>query len=91
MTTVQKIINYCQEPRSTKEIAAYLGMNKDTIYTHLNNLQRNGIIEKRGDGRRRISPATFVVTRQAPKATESTENYENLVITHAHAPFGLHL
>ena len=91
MTTVQKIINYCQEPRTTKEIAAHLGMNKDTIYTHLNNLQRNGIIDKRGDGRRRIEPARFIVTRQAPVATESTEHYENLVITHAHKPFGLRL
>jgi len=91
MSTEQKIINYCQEPKTTKEIAAYLGMNKDTIYTHLNRLQRNNILEKHGDGRRRIAPATFVVTRQAPKATESTEDYENLVITHAHAPFGLHL
>ena len=89
MSTQQKIINYCQEPRTTKEIATYLGMNKDTIYTHLNNLQRNGIIDKRGDGRRRVEPARFVVTRQAPVATESTPEYENLVITHAHAPFGL--
>jgi len=91
MTTQQKIINYCQEPRSTKQIAEFLNINKDTIYTHLKNLQRNGIIEKRGDGRRRVAPAMFVVTRQAPKATESTEHYENLVITHAHNPFGLRL
>lgn len=91
MSTEQKIINYCQEPRSTKEIAEYLNMNKDTIYTHLNRLQRNGTIEKRGDGRRRVEPARFVVTRQAPVATESTPDYENLVITHAHNPFGLRL
>lgn len=91
MSTQQKIINYCQEPRTTKEIATYLGMNKDTIYTHLNNLQRNGIIDKRGDGRRRVEPARFVVTRQAPVATESTPEYENLVITYAHNPFGLRL
>ena len=89
MTTVEKIINYCQEPRSNKEISEYLGINKDTIYTHLNNLQRNGMIEKRGDGRRRVEPARFVVTRKAPVATASTEHYENLVITHAHNPFGL--
>ena len=91
MSTQQKIINYCQEPRTTKEIATYLGMNKDTIYTHLNNLQRNGIIDNRGDGRRRVEPARFGVTRQAPVATESTVDYENLAITHAHNPFGLRL
>ena len=91
MSTLQKIINYCQVPRTTKEIADYLGMNKDTIYSHLNKLQRNSMVDKIGDGRRRVQPARFVVTRQAPKATESTPEYENLVITHAHAPFGLHL
>ena len=89
MSTQQKIINYCQEPRSTQEIAEYLNMNKDTIYTHLSKLQRNGTIEKRGDGRRRVEPARFIVTRHAPVATESTDNYENLVIKHAHNPFGL--
>ena len=91
MSTQQKIINYCQEPRTTKELAEYCGINKDTMYTHLNRLQRNGIIDKIGDGRRRVQPARFVVTRQAPVATESTPDYENLAITHAHAPFGLHL
>ena len=91
MTTQQKIINYCQEPRTTKELAEYCGINKDTMYTHLSKLQRNGIIDKIGDGRRRVQPAKFVVTRQAPVATESTKDYENLAITHAHNPFGLRL
>ena len=91
MTTQQKIINYCQEPRTTKELAEYCGINKDTMYTHLSKLQRNGIIDKIGDGRRRVQPARFVVTRQAPVASESTVDYENLAITHAHNPFGLKL
>ena len=91
MTTQQKIINYCQEPRTTKELAEYCGINKDTMYTHLSKLQRNGIIDKIGDGRRRVQPAKFVVTRQAPVATESTKDSENLAITHAHNPFGLRL
>ena len=91
MTTQQKIINYCQEPRTTKELAEYCGINKDTMYTHLSRLQRNGIIDKIGDGRRRVQPAKFVVTRQAPVATESTKDSENLAITHAHNPFGLRL
>ena len=91
MTTQQKIINYCQEPRTTKELAEYCGINKDTMYTHLSRLQRNGIIDKIGDGRRRVQPAKFVVTRQAPVASESTVDYENLAITHAHNPFGLKL
>jgi predicted ArsR family transcriptional regulator len=91
MSTEQKIINYCQTPKTTKEVAEYCGINKDTIYFHLNRLQRNGIIDKIGDGRRRVAPARFVVTRQAPQATESTADYENLAITRAHNPFGLTL
>jgi predicted ArsR family transcriptional regulator len=91
MTTLQKIINYCQVPRTTKEIADHLGVNKDTIYSQLSNLQRNSMVDKIGDGRRRVQPARFVVTRKAPVATESTQDFENLVIKHAHNPFGLRL
>lgn len=89
MTTIDKIIAFCNTPRTTKEIADYLGLHKDTIYRNLNTLRRNNVLEKRGDGRCRVEPARFVITRKAPKATESTEDYENLVITHAHNPFGL--
>jgi predicted transcriptional regulator len=91
MSTLQKIINYCQVPRTTKEIADHLNVNKDTVYSQLNKLQRNSMVDKIGDGRRRVQPARFVVTRQAPVATESTDDFENLVIKHAHAPFGLRL
>ena len=89
MSTEQKILRYCIEPKTTVQIAEYLGLEKQSIYTHLNNLQRLGKMEKRGDGRRRVSPAVFVTVRQAPTATESTDNYENLVITYAHNPFGI--
>jgi len=91
MSTQQKILKYCIEPKTTVDIAQYLGLEKQSIYTHLNNLQRLGKMEKRGDGRRRVSPAMFVTVRQAPTATESTDDYENLVITYAHNPFGLRL
>ena len=91
MSTQQKILKYCIEPKTSAQIAEYCGMEKSSIYTQLGNLQRLGRIEKRGDGRRRVSPAMFVTVRQAPTATESTDDYENLVLTHAHAPFGLRL
>jgi DNA-binding IclR family transcriptional regulator len=91
MSTQQKILKYCIEPKTSAQIAEYCGMEKSGIYTQLGNLQRLGRIEKRGDGRRRVSPAMFVTVRQAPTATESTDDYENLVLTHAHAPFGLRL
>lgn len=91
MSTIDNILKYCKTPKTTKDIAEYLCLEKQSIYTHLNRLQRNGKIEKLGDGRRRAAPATFVVVRQAPTVTESTDEYENLAITHAHAPFGLRL
>jgi predicted ArsR family transcriptional regulator len=91
MSTLENILRYCATPKTTKDIAEYLCLEKQSIYTHLNRLQRNGKIEKLGDGRRRAAPATFVVVRQAPTVTESTDDYENLAITHAHAPFGLRL
>jgi len=90
MSTQQKILKYCIEPKTTVSIAEYCGLEKISIYTQLSNLQRNGKIEKRGDGRRG-SPCTYVTIRQAPTATESSDDYENLVITHAHNPFGLRL
>lgn len=91
MSTIDNILKYCRTPKTTKDIAEYLCLEKQSIYTHLNRLQRNGKIEKLGDGRRRAAPATFVVVRQAPTVTESRDDYENLAITHAHNPFGLRL
>jgi predicted ArsR family transcriptional regulator len=91
MSTRQKILKYCLEPRTAVDIAKHCGLEKISIYTQLGALQRIGKIEKRGDGRRRAAPSTFVTIRQAPSATESTDDYENLVITFAHAPFGLRL
>jgi hypothetical protein len=90
MSTELKILRYCIEPKTTADIADYCGLEKISIYTQLAKLQRNNKIKKHGDGRRG-SPCVYVTIRQAPTATESTDNYENLVITHAHAPFGLRL
>jgi predicted transcriptional regulator len=91
MTTQQSILKYCLTPRTVAELADYLHFEKSSIYSHLNTLQRSGKIEKRGDGKRRASPAVFVTIRKPPKESKSTDDYENLVIIHAHKPFGLHL
>ena len=90
MSTEQKILRYCIEPKTTMDIADYCGLEKISIYTQLAKLQRNNKIEKRGDGRRG-SPCVYVTIRQAPTATESSDNYENLIVKHAHNPFGLRL
>jgi predicted transcriptional regulator len=90
MSTEQKILRYCIEPKTTADIADYCGLEKISIYTQLAKLQRNNKIVKHGDGRRG-SPCVYVTIRQAPTATESSDNYENLVVKYAHNPFGLRL
>jgi hypothetical protein len=91
MSTQQKILQYCTEPRTAIDIADYCGLQTSSIYTVLGSLQRHNRLQKIGDGRQRFKPVLFLTVRQAPVATESTDGYENLVIKHAHAPFGLRL
>jgi hypothetical protein len=89
MSTQLKVLKYCAEPRSAIEIAEHCGLQTSSIYTLLGALQRHNKLQKIGDGRRRGSPAVFMTVRQAPVATESTEDYENLVVKFAHNPFGI--
>jgi hypothetical protein len=91
MNTQQRILKFCLTPQTVVNIAEHCGLEKASIYSHLLTLQRSGKIEKRGDGKRRAMCAVFVTIRQAPVASEHTENYENLIITHAHNPFGLRI
>ena len=84
MNTQQTILKYCLTPRTVTELSEYCGLERQSIYTHLGKLQRAGKIEKRGDGQRRSNPAVFLTMRPPPTASENTEEYENLVITHAH-------
>jgi hypothetical protein len=88
--TARKPVMQVQAGKTTVDIADYCGLEKISIYTQLAKLQRNNKIEKRGDGKRG-SPCVYVTIRQAPTATESSDNYENLVVKHAHNPFGLRL
>lgn len=82
MLTVDKILEFCTVLRTSGQIAEYCGLDKRSIYAPLNNLQRSKKIEKRGEHRAKM----FITIRQAPVVTV---DYENLVITHAHNPFGL--
>ena len=89
MSTQQKILKYCADPRSCIEIAEHCGLQTSDIYTVLGALQRHNKIQKIGDGRRKGHPAVFMTVRQAPVATASTDDYENLVVKFAHNPFGI--
>ena len=89
MNTQQRILKFCLTPQTVVDIAEHCALEKASIYSHLLTLQRSKKIEKRGDGKRRAMPAVFVTIQQAPVATESADDYENLIITHAHNPFNL--
>ena len=91
MSTQQKILKYCTEPRTAIDIANHCALQTSSIYTVLGALQRHNRLQKIGDGRQRVKPVLFLTVRQAPIATESTDDYENLIVKHAHNPFGLRL
>lgn len=89
MNTKDQILKMCVTPKTAAELAIELKLSIQGVYTQLSGLQRAKKIEKRGDGKRRAMPATFVVTRNAPTIAEHTDDYENLAITRAHNPFNL--
>jgi DNA-binding MarR family transcriptional regulator len=84
--TFDAIERFCTTPKTSREIAEHLGIDPSSVYGFLSGLQRRKRLEKRGDNKRRVMPATFVTLR--PEAAVPKES-ENLVITHAHNPFGL--
>ena len=84
--TFDTIERFCATPKTSREIAEHLGLHPSSVYGFLSALQRRKRLEKRGDDKHRVTPATFVTLR--PKAAVPPES-ENLVIKHAHNPFGI--
>jgi sugar-specific transcriptional regulator TrmB len=85
MTTTNKIMAYCTIPRTATELADHCKVQRSSIYSALGRLQMKGIVTRLGDGKER---ATYVLSQ--PSLTK-IDDYENLVIKHAHNPFGLRL
>jgi len=83
MKTGDKIVAYCTIPRTATELAAHCKVQRSSIYSALGRLQMKGIVTRIGDGKER---ATYVLND--PDMT-NLDDYENLVIKHAHNPFGL--
>jgi DNA-binding MarR family transcriptional regulator len=84
--TFDAIERFCATPKTSREIAKHLGIDPSSVYGYLSGLQRRKRLEKRGDDKHRVTPATFVTLR--PEAVTPVEN-DNLMIVHAHNPFGL--
>jgi predicted transcriptional regulator len=83
MTTANKILAFCTTPRTASELADHCKVQRSNIYSALGRLQMKGIVTRIGDGTER---ATYVLNE--PNLTKM-DDYENLVIKHAHNPFGL--
>jgi len=84
--TFDAIERFCVTPKTSRAIAEHLGLHPSSVYGYLSGLQRRKRLEKKGDDKHRVMPATFVTLR--PKAAVPPES-ENLMIAHAHNPFGL--
>jgi len=84
--TFDAIERFCATPKTSRAIAEHLGLHPSSVYGYLSGLQRRKRLEKKGDDKHRVTPATFVTLR--PKAAVPPES-ENLMIAHAHNPFGL--
>ncbi len=84
--TFDAIERFCITPKTSRAIAEHLGLHPSSVYGFLSALQRRKRLEKRGDDKRRVMPATFVTLRL--KAAMPTDS-DNLVIAHAHNPFGI--
>jgi len=85
MKTGDKILAYCTKPRTAQELATHCKVQRSSIYSALGRLQMKGILTRLGDGTER---ATYVLND--PSLTKM-DDYENLVIKHAHNPFGIRL
>jgi sugar-specific transcriptional regulator TrmB len=84
--TFDTIERFCATPKTSREIAEHLGLHPSSVYGFLSALQRRKRLEKRGDDKRSVMPAVFVTLR--PEVVVPTES-DNLMIVHAHNPFGL--
>jgi predicted transcriptional regulator len=83
MTTADKIVAFCTKPRTATELADHCKVQRSSIYSALGRLQMKGIVTRMGDGTER---ATYVLNETN---LTKMDDYENLIIKHAHNPFGL--
>ena len=81
MKTPDKILAFCNTPRTAQELANHCKVQRSSIYSALGRLQMKGFIKRIGFGK---EPAIYIVSEP-----QIVEFHENLVIKHAHNPFGL--
>lgn len=79
MRTADNILKICNTPKTSQEIADFCKVKLSSIYSPIGRLQAKKLIKKIG-----TDPVKFVVSVPVFDVPE-----ENLIITHAHNPFGL--
>jgi len=79
MRTADKILQVCNTPKTSQEIADFCSVKLSSIYSPIGRLQAKKLIKKIG-----TDPVKFVVSVPVFDVPE-----ENLMITHAHNPFGI--
>jgi sugar-specific transcriptional regulator TrmB len=79
MRTADKVMAFCVIPRTAQELADHCKIQRSSIYSQLERLQVKGLLKRFGR-----EPAMYVVAVPVEVVIE-----ENLVIKHAHNPFGL--
>ncbi len=81
MNTKEKIVAFCNTPRTAQELADHCKVQRSSIYSALGRLQMKGLLKRLGDN---TEPATYVVSEP-----QVVEHFENLAISRAHNPFGI--
>ena len=81
MRTGDKIMTFCGTPKTAQQLAEYCKVQRSSIYSALGRLQMKGLLMRVGDG---VEPATYVLTKPT-----TMQVCENLMVKHAHNPFGL--
>lgn len=82
MKIVDKIIMYCTEPRTAAEIAKALNLDRKDVYSKISQLRKADRLKYSNVGK--SDRRSFISIDQAIPIDP-----ENLVIKHAHNPFGL--
>ena len=81
MTTAEKILVFCHTPRTAAAIATHCKVQLSSIYSAIGRMQMKGLVTRIDEDKAR---ATYVLTKP-----DTIVECENLVIKHAHNPFGL--
>jgi len=82
----EEIEHFCKTPKTSRQIAQHLNFESKLVYGYLSRLQRRGKLQKQGASNSKTSPAVFTTTGYKPV---KSVDVNNLMIKHAHNPFGL--